>query len=338
MRVAILEASHWHVPLYLEALETPGLEVVAVSDLEQNRGKAIADRFGARLYTGYDELLERESVDFAFAFGRHAAMPRIGEALISRNVPFALEKPCGIRAADVSRLRDLARTANVYVAVPFILRLSDLHAALEQTEGRLPSDFAHISFRFMAGPPSRYEAAGSAWALDPAQSGGGPTCNVGTHFIDFFRLLTGKEVVSVSATMSSRLHRREIEDYSLVTMTTADGVIGVVETGYTFPSTADEQREFSFTIASRRAYAKSGPDRIEIRQREDVEPGTRSIRIRTETDVYYPAFVKRVLADWQAGKPPIAGLEDAAATMRIIDAAYASARQGGAPVILESTR
>ena len=39
MRVAILEASHWHVPLYLEALETLGVEVVAVSDLEQNRGK-----------------------------------------------------------------------------------------------------------------------------------------------------------------------------------------------------------------------------------------------------------------------------------------------------------
>ena len=67
MRVAILEASHWHVPLYLQALEAPGLEVVAVSDLEQNCGKAIADRFGGHLYTRYEELLERESIDFAFA-------------------------------------------------------------------------------------------------------------------------------------------------------------------------------------------------------------------------------------------------------------------------------
>lgn len=125
MRVAILEASHWHVPLYLDALETPRLEVVAVSDLERNRGKAIADRFGARLYTRCEELLERESVDFAFAFGRHTTMPRIGEAPISRNVPFAQEKPCALRAADVARLHDLARTANVYVAVPFIPRLSD---------------------------------------------------------------------------------------------------------------------------------------------------------------------------------------------------------------------
>ena len=29
MKVALLEASHWHVPLYLDPLETTGIEVVA---------------------------------------------------------------------------------------------------------------------------------------------------------------------------------------------------------------------------------------------------------------------------------------------------------------------
>ena len=42
MKVALLEASHWHVPLYLNALEAPGIEVVALSDAEQVKGEAIA--------------------------------------------------------------------------------------------------------------------------------------------------------------------------------------------------------------------------------------------------------------------------------------------------------
>jgi predicted dehydrogenase len=116
-----------------------------------------------------------------------------------------------------------------------------------------------MSFRFIVGAPDRYEAAGAGWALDPVFSGGGSTINVATHFIDFFRLLTGKEVARVSATMHTRTHRGSVEDYSLVTMQTEDGVIGLVETGYSFPSTPDEQREFSFTLSSDRMYAKSGP-------------------------------------------------------------------------------
>jgi predicted dehydrogenase len=331
MRVALLEASHWHVPLYLDALEAKGIEVVAVSDAEQLKGHAVAARFGSTLYSSSDELLDRERVDFAFAFGRHSEMPALAEALISRRIPFALEKPCGVSMSQVSGLRKLVEEANLYCAIPFIFRMSDLLNAMEAAEGRIPSDFNYMSFRFIVGAPDRYEAAGAGWALDPAFSGGGSTINVATHFIDFFRLLTGKAIARVSAIMNSRTHRGAVEDYSLVTMQTEDGVCGLVETGYSFPSTPDEQREFSFTLSSDRMYAKSGPDRIEIRDRNNLAAGTRSVRLRLETDVYYPLFVKRVLAECRTGAKPLASLRDAEAMMQVIDAAYASARQGGAP-------
>lgn len=34
MKVALLEASHRHIPLYLDPLDAKGIEVVAVSDAE----------------------------------------------------------------------------------------------------------------------------------------------------------------------------------------------------------------------------------------------------------------------------------------------------------------
>jgi hypothetical protein len=118
-------------------------------------------------------------------------------------------------------------------------------------------------------------------------------------------------------------------------MQTEDGVIGLIETGYSFPSTADEQREFSFTFSSDRMYAKSGPDRIEFRDRNQLSAGTRSRRLQLETDIYYPLFVKRVLAESQTGAKPIASLRDAELMMQVMDAAYASAQQGGVLVHLE---
>jgi predicted dehydrogenase len=262
-------------------------------------------------------------------------MPAIAEALIERRIPFALEKPCGINMPQVTRLRELAEQAKVYCAVPFIFRMSDLLGAIEGAEGCIPSNFNYMSIRFIVGAPERYTVAGAAWALDPALSGGGSTINVATHFIDLFRLITGKEVARVSAIMNSRTHKAAVEDYSLLTMQTADGVTGLVETGYSFPSTADEQREFSFTFSSDRIYAKSGSDRIEIRNRQDPAAGTRSLRLRLETDVYYPMFVKRVLAECRTGARPVASLRDAEAMMQVMDAAYASARDNGAPQSIE---
>jgi predicted dehydrogenase len=63
MKIALLEASHWHVPLYLDALQAPGIEVVAVSDAEHVKGEQVAERFGSALYRSSHELLDREEVD-----------------------------------------------------------------------------------------------------------------------------------------------------------------------------------------------------------------------------------------------------------------------------------
>ena len=46
MRIAIVESTHWHMPLYLDALEAPGLRVVGITDSAGKTGEALAKRFG----------------------------------------------------------------------------------------------------------------------------------------------------------------------------------------------------------------------------------------------------------------------------------------------------
>ncbi|RUX43337.1 Gfo/Idh/MocA family oxidoreductase [Mesorhizobium sp. M4A.F.Ca.ET.050.02.1.1] len=329
MKIALLEVSHWHVPLYLSAFKRPDIEVVAISDSEGNKGSGIAANFGCRKYDSVESLLINEQPDFAFAFGRHADMPKIGKLLVERRIPFALEKPCGTNADQVMELRKLAEAAGVYVAVPLIFRLSDTLETLSEINGTLPTDITHYAIRFIVGPPSRYINAGARWMTDPAVAGGGSTINVATHFIDLFRFLTGKPVSAVSAMMSSRSHGEKVEDHSIVTMRSEDGTVGVVETGYAFPSALDIQREFTFTIGSRKAYFQGGNDQISYRLRDQLDYGTQTRKVRLDTDLYYPLFVEKVLAEVAAGAKPFAGLRDAEEMMRIMDAAYASARAGG---------
>jgi predicted dehydrogenase len=337
LKVAIIEASHWHVPLYLDALSGDDVEVVAVSDRENFRGGSIAQRFSCRLYESYEELLTSEPLDAAFVFGRHSEMARIGAALIERGIPFAIEKPCGLTAGEVSRLCDLAARRDLYVAVPFIFRLSDLLTELRTFGSAGSVSFNHLAFRFIAGSLSRYETSGSTWMLDPTVAGGGCTMNLAVHFIDLFQVLTGQAITSVTALMNNKSEGADVEDYSLLTLTPDDGTIGIIETGYTFPGDASEQREFSFSLSSDRYYVRSGEESIHVRDRSNLSEGTETRALRLNTDDYYPVFVERVLADIQSAGAPVAGLKDAADVMRIIDAAYASARAGGAPVRPEST-
>jgi hypothetical protein len=41
----------------------------------------------------------------------------------------------------------------------------------------------------------------------------------------------------------------------------------------------------------------------------NLAAGTRSLRLRLDTDVYYPLFVKQVLSECRAGASPIATLK-----------------------------
>jgi predicted dehydrogenase len=84
MKIAIIEASHWHVPLYLNALETDQVEVAAVSDETSTRGPAIAARFGANHHVNWRQLVAEEQIDFALVFGRHDQMYDIAVDLIKR--------------------------------------------------------------------------------------------------------------------------------------------------------------------------------------------------------------------------------------------------------------
>ena len=324
MKIVLLEVSHWHTPLYLDAVIAGGDRVVAVSDGNAEITGRVAARFGARVYGDWRGALEAERPDFAFAFGRHAEMPAIGTALVDRGIPFVIEKPCGTTAADVRQLRDRARAKSLFVGVPFVQSLGPLATVLAERRSTL-----HAWFRFIAGPPARYPAAGSDWMLDPAQSGGGCFINLSGHFLDLaLRLLP--RVTRVSARMSNAVYGEKIEDYALVTLESPDGGTAVVETGYLYPSKAGRVREVYYSLFDRDGCRIWWGDRAG--QAFHGTPWTEET-MDLDSDPLYPKFVTATLAAFKAGRPAPVGLDAMVAVMELVDAAYASARTGQAMTV-----
>ncbi|MGY4349027.1 putative dehydrogenase [Bradyrhizobium sp. GM7.3] len=211
--------------------------------------------------------------------------------------------------------------------------MSDLASRLSPAEGFTPEGFQHFSFRFIVGSVERYQRNGCSWMLDQQHAGGGSLLNVGIHFIDLISSLTSAPITHVSA--QSRTYRPDVtvEEQALLTCRNEAGQIGVIETGYLYPSTAEDQRDFAFSVSHSSSYMRGYADQLYVKAR-DQQQG-RSTTVEYNTDEYYPVFLRRSWADLAQGRPPFAGLREAEHAIAVIEAAYRSAANGGEPQTVE---
>lgn len=321
MRVVFVGVSHWHTPLYLEpALATPEIEIVGVSDDDPGKARVVAERGGCPAWTDYREMCARLRPDFAFALGRHCDMAGIARFLIDQRIAFAMEKPCGINAGEVNDLAARARQAGVFASVAFVMRYSPMLEVIREVADGEPVHY--LAFKFIAGPVERYRRAGVDWMLTRATAGGGAVLNLGVHFFDLCRLLLGAaSPVVVGAAMSNALAHLDVEDHGLVLLR-AGAAACSIETGYVYPA-PPSVFDMHFSIRTARHYFVA-PDSRTFEVVDEAQQRDRRAIPTTNVECY-PVFVRDVVRRAGRGEPPIADLGDMAATMTLVDAAYAMA-------------
>ncbi len=99
-------------------------------------------------------MCARLKPDFAFALGRHCDMAEEARFLIAERIPFAMEKPCAITAADAHDIAARAAQANVFAAVPFVIRYSPLIDTIREVASG--EAVQYVVFKFVGGMVDRY--------------------------------------------------------------------------------------------------------------------------------------------------------------------------------------
>ena len=323
IRVAGIEVSHWHAvhdAAYLRhCAAMPDVTLVGVQDGDARLARKRAAEVGdPPVFTDYHVMLKETRPDFVIALGRHRQMAKIAHDLLAASVPFMMEKPMGIDAAEVQSIADEAARRRAFVAVPlsqryqpFAIRARELLAA-----GRL-GPLSHIYIRLNRPGPARYPAWDSPWMLDPAEAGGGCLRNLGPHGFDMFLYLTGEDAQVTGAQISRRAHGQRVEDYASVLLRSAGGVLGTIEVGNTFPRVGTDGE---WKVAGRDGIltSKDGVLKLADAEGDHVERGT-------EVEAPYAAAIRDALLAWQRGAPPPISVRDCARAVRLIDQAYALA-------------
>lgn len=312
LKLAFIGVSHWHVPLYLRAVTSDRLNVVAVSDDNLAFAQRTASSLGCPAYEDALRLLDEQKPDFVFAFAPHYKMPDLALELISRNIPFAIEKPLGLTAEDVEQVLHAAEDSQIFCAIPFVWRYSDLVQDFKRRVS--PEDIVHLAFRFVAGPPSRYLAS-SRWMLETKLAGGGCMTNLGVHFLDMAMYLTDSSSAKVLSSIYQWQSEYDIECYASSLLRLPTGASMSLETGYAYPMEVT-QRDNRWNIVTKDGYFTLEQDYFEERIY-----GEKTIRrvMSTDSDVYYPVFVRETLRQYLAGEQPRAGLRDMLAVRRVLD-------------------
>jgi predicted dehydrogenase len=322
MRVVLIGVSHWHTPFFLEpCLEMADVTIVGVSDADPGRAEPAAAKAGCKVFADYREMCAVLKPDFAFALARHCDMAELARFLIDQRIPFAMEKPCAINAAEAADIAARAAAAGVFAAVPYVIRYSPL----VETVLSFNEPVQYAMFKFIGGMVDRYHQQQVEWVIDRKTSGGGPLLNLGVHFMDLCRLLLPDAALTVTgAMMSNHTARLNIEDHAVVLMQ-GGGASCMVETGYLYPA-PNSVFDLHYSIRTEGHYFAARDDSTLEIVSNDRQRTTRSMKL---TNVhFYPTFVRDTLQRLRDGQKPIADLSDNATAVALVEAAYAMSPLG----------
>ena len=319
MRIAILGAGHWYLPMYLYHLAAiPDVEIIALADpSEEAREAALSKMAGARAYADYRVLLDREEVDLCFAHAPHDEMTALAADLVDRGQPFHMEKPLGLDWRALAVVAEKARHQGLFISVPLVSRYFGVVSRLLELrrEGRL-GEPVYFSFRLFAGPPQRYLEMHVPWMLDPAKAGEGPLFNFGPHATDLFLALTGLQPQRVYGWSSHALYRIAIPDLVGYVIEADNGCQGLCEVSYTAARGYERYFSLSTTTLDYGGSVEAG----RIRLRDGSELAAEGMG----SDEAYGAYTRDVLRRFAAGEQPIAGIDDMVAVLRVLNAVQRS--------------
>jgi len=314
LRTIVIGIDHVHARLYADPWSDTH-DIVGFSTTSGEAASRYASHFPRAHVSGHwhDLLTQCQPVELAYVLGRHCDMSAAAEAVASAGIPFVLEKPGGVNVGEVDALIDVANACGVPATVPFVQRVGPLPDLF-----RLVGALQHCSFQFITGRAGRYVDAGSEWMLKRREAGGGVLLNLGVHFVDLFRHLTGDPLTHVAGHVFTFDDSLEVEDHASALLTAAGGARAVVEVSYTFP--LRDQRHVSFTaVGEDGALYVNSEGGVHLQLSSGAEVG-RSVDV--DSNHYYRSFVRLVHETYDAGFQGLPTLGDLRLAVEAVHAVY----------------
>jgi len=197
--------------------ELPGVELVGICDIEEELARTIAEKYGTKVFTNYDELLKEnlDAVSIAVPTSRHK---EVVTYFANAGVNILVEKPIADTVANAQEIITGCRQNGVKLMVGHIERFNPVIATIKE----VVKDTEIISIDITRLGP-----------LPPRVKDVGIVIDLAIHDIDIIRYITGSELVTVHGMTSTALSNNE--DTAMMSLRTANGILCHITTNWLTP-------------------------------------------------------------------------------------------------------
>ena len=303
----------------------PELDLAACADIDEGAASAAAGRWGYRTaYTDHRRMLERERLDAAVVSLPHHLLASASIDALGSGAALFVEKPAGASAADAARVRDAAARAGLSAMVGYCIRYNPARARARKlvASGAL-GEVVQVMACKSAGELAHWNAR--------MEFGGGQLRWHGVHIVDQVLWFIGARPVRVHA--EARWHPETGADReAAVTIAFEGGVTASVAVSASLSRPFDFVEVFGTGGRIRSEWPSEITD-VQSDVMAEYADQARIAPVLPDYEEMYRIQMREWAGSLAADRPPPVPMQAAVDVLRVIDAAYESARTG-APVDL----
>jgi len=357
MRVGLIGTSWWADSMYLPALaEHPRGAITAICGRDLNRAAEVARDWSVDTVT--DDalgLIESGDIDAVIIASSNQSHHPYCMAALDARIHVLCEKPIGLTTAEADELAARAAPLDLATMVPFTYRWMPTNRWFKQLidDGYIGRPY-HLAMRYYTGyaRDSEYK-----WRFDPAVAGSGVLGDLGSHWLHLARWFFG-EVVEIGAMTSTLVprdarpdgdHYEPAEDSAVINARFANGAYCALQVSAVCWEGTDFNQTHHFEAHGSDGTLYSVNDwsaTQEVRGVRAAEPGPAAllpvpdqlwdgVRRDRVHDTYRDVFrtTESMTREWLTAasrrQPIEPDLAEGARVQRLVDAAVASAADGG---------
>ncbi|MCQ6559800.1 Gfo/Idh/MocA family protein [Paenibacillus mendelii] len=316
-----------HIPEYAD---NPNVELVAFVDVVPERSQQYAEKYGAKAYTDYKQMLELEKPHAVSVNLPNALHAPVAIDVANAGAHVLVEKPMAATEEEALAMIEAAKNNNVFLMVGHNQRLMPPHVKAKEiletgVLGRV------LTFRTSFGHPGPegWSVDGrNSWFFNKEEAVMGAMGDLGVHKSDLIRYLLNDEVSEVGAFIGT-LHKdgTEVDDNATCLLRMKSGAIGSLVASWTYYKGEDN----STLLWCENGVMKIGthPDDqviVELRNGsvEKYKVGAISTNDKQESSGVIDAFIDSIVT----GNPPSISGEEGLKSLKVILAAFESQATG----------
>ena len=326
MKFAIIGAGYI-AAIHARAIQNCGAQVEAVVEKYPDKAAAFAGLFGIdRQYSSMEELLKDGGAD-AIVIGTpnflHAPQAL---AALQAGIPVLVEKPMAMNASEVAQMLSASRKSGAALMVAHCWRFDEDVLWLK---GQVPRIGGVIRTKGY-GVHVHWGPAG--WFTQKRLAGGGALADMGIHALDTARFLLGDpQPVSVYAKIGTYYKDFDVDDTGTLLVTWENGATSYIESGWWQPHS--DGAEAATQLYGLQGFAQLFPTLLELPDPENqrveiLKSGFKFPRKEHCPQSMYDAQMAHFIRSINDKTVPMPGGEEGLVNMKVVDAAYRSARSG----------